>query len=97
MPAQVIQEKNLDEQIEKAEKLLKELEERAKTEYIPPICFYLYYKTIGDKEEAFRRIEKCCKIHDSFLPWMRVHPIDKLRIPNEPKYNTLLSESGLII
>lgn len=30
MPAQVIQEKNLDEQIEKAEKLLKELEERAK-------------------------------------------------------------------
>jgi hypothetical protein len=44
MPAQVIQEKNLAGQIEKAQKLLKELEERANTEYIPPICFYLCYK-----------------------------------------------------
>jgi TolB-like protein/Tfp pilus assembly protein PilF len=84
-------------QLEKAEKLRKELEERAKNEYIPPICFYLYYKTIGDEEEAFRWVEKCCQVHDSFLPWMRVHPIEKLRIPNEAKYHTLLSESGLII
>jgi TolB-like protein/Tfp pilus assembly protein PilF len=82
-------------QIEKAEKLRKELEERAKKEYIPPICFYLYYKTIGDEDQAYLWIEKCCQVHDSFLPWMRVHPIKKLRIPNEAKYNALLSEAGL--
>jgi hypothetical protein len=82
-------------QVEKAEKLHKELEERAKNEYIPPICFYLYYKTIGDEEQAFKWIEKCCQAHDSFLPWMRVHPIDKLRIPKDPRYNALLEGAGI--
>ena len=82
-------------QVEKAKKIRKELEERAKSEYIPPICFYLYYKTIGDENKAFNWFEKCCLVHDSFLPWIRVHPIDKLRIPNDPKYNNLLSASGL--
>jgi TolB-like protein/Tfp pilus assembly protein PilF len=82
---------NMDE----AERLFKELEERSKKEYIPPICFYLYHKTIGDVEMAFEYVKKCCEVHDSFLPWLRVHPIDKLRIPDEPKFNELLKKSGI--
>jgi TolB-like protein/Tfp pilus assembly protein PilF len=82
-------------QVEKAEKLHRELEDRAKNEYIPPICFYLYYKTIGDEDQAFKWIEKCCQVHDSFLPWIRVHPIEKLRIPRNSKYNALLEGAGI--
>ena len=78
-----------------AEKLFRELEERSKKEYIPPICFYLYHKTVGDDDMAFEYMKKCCEVHDSFLPWLRVHPIDKLQIPNESKYNELLERAGL--
>jgi len=78
-----------------AEKLFRELKERSKKEYIAPICFYLYYKTCGDQDQAFEWAKRCCDIHDSFLPWLRVHPIDRLRIPDEPKYNALLKKSGL--
>ena len=82
-------------QIMEAEKLLKELKDRSKEEYIPPICFYLYYKSIGNNDQALNYVKQCCEVHDSFLPWLRVHPIDKLRIPDEPKYNELLESSGL--
>jgi tetratricopeptide (TPR) repeat protein len=82
-------------QIKEAEKLLKELEDRSKKEYIPPICFYLYHKSIGDNDQALNYVKQCCEVHDSFLPWLRVHPIDKLQIPDEPQYNELLERSGL--
>jgi TolB-like protein/class 3 adenylate cyclase/Tfp pilus assembly protein PilF len=81
--------------INEAEKLLKALEEKSQKEYIPPICFYLYYKTIGDNDQALKYVRQCCEVHDSFLPWLRVHPIDKLRIPDDPQYNDILEGSGL--
>jgi len=82
-------------QIKEAEALIKDLEERSEKEYIPPICFYLYYKTIGNNDQALKYVQQCCDVHDSFLPWLRVHPIDKLQIPDEPQYNEILNKSGL--
>jgi len=80
---------------EKAEKLLNSLKQRQKDEYVPSICFYLIHKARDDQDQALEWLERACNEHDSNLPWYRVFPIDKYRIPDEPRFKALLKKAGL--
>ncbi len=80
---------------DEAEKLFESLKKRSRDEYVPPICFFYMHQFRGEKDKAFEWLERACKEHDSWLTWMRVIPIDFLRIPDEPKYQDLLKKYGL--
>jgi TolB-like protein/Tfp pilus assembly protein PilF len=80
---------------DKAEKLFESLEERSKDEYIAPICFYYIHLARGKEEKAFEWLERACEERDSFLLWMRIHPLDSKRIPEKPEYQALFKKYGL--
>jgi TolB-like protein/Tfp pilus assembly protein PilF len=80
---------------EKAEKLINRIQQRAKKEYVPATCFYLYYLIQGDFNQVYSNLEQAIDDHDSFLPWCITIPIDKYQIPGEPRFNELLKKVGL--
>jgi len=79
----------------KADKLFDSLKQRSKDGYIPPMCFCWIYQARGEMDLYYEWLEKACNEHDGFLPWFRVIPIERYRIPDEPKYNELLEKAGL--
>jgi tetratricopeptide (TPR) repeat protein len=82
---------------DQAEKLIDNLKKRSRTEYIQPMCFFGFYNLKGEQDLAFEWLERACKEHDSYLPWVKFLPIDTVRIPDEPRYNALLKKYGLEI
>jgi TolB-like protein/Tfp pilus assembly protein PilF len=80
---------------DQAEKLIDSLKKRSRTEYIQPICFYSFNRFQGEQDLAFEWLEQACKEHDSYILWMKFVPNDILRIPDEPRYNTLMKKYGL--
>ncbi len=80
---------------DQAEKLIDNLKKRSRTEYIQPICFYMFHCTRGEQDLALEWLERACKEHDSFLPWFRFLPNDATRIPDEPRYNALMKKYGI--
>jgi TolB-like protein/Tfp pilus assembly protein PilF len=79
----------------KSEKLLEDLKVRRSTEYVPATCFYMIYKVRGEQDLAFEWLERACDEHDSFLPILRITPVDRIRIPDEPRYKALIKKIGL--
>ncbi len=79
----------------KTEKLFDSLKQRSRNEYVPPIYFYLIHRARGDQDQAFAWLERAFNEHDSFLPWFRVYPIDRYRIPDEPRFKALMKKAGL--
>jgi len=79
----------------KADKLFDSLKQRQRDEYVPPTFFYFIHLARGDQDQAFEWLERAYNEHDSFLPWFRVFPIDRYRIPDEPRFTTLLKKIGL--
>jgi TolB-like protein/Tfp pilus assembly protein PilF len=69
----------------RAGKLLKNLEERSKHEYVPPLCFYFIHRTFGNNEKASFWLEKAYKEHDGFLLYCRIFPDDTYRIPPDKR------------
>lgn len=78
-----------------AERWIAELETLSKTSYVLPSHFYKAYMAKGDEKLAFEWFERAIKDHDSFMPLIRNHPYEILRIPDEPRYKDLLTISGL--
>jgi adenylate cyclase len=81
--------------IEEAEGLINSLEERSENEYAPAFCFSPYYLLTGDHDQAFRWLERAIDEHDGYLPLNVALPIKEYRIPNEPRYATLMGKVGL--
>lgn len=79
----------------KAEQLFDNLMQRSRDEYVPPMFFYLIHKARGELDLAYEWLEQALNEHDSYLPWIRVHPIERYRIPDEPRFNELLKKMGL--
>ena len=54
----------------------------------------LIYAGLGDKELAFRCLEKAYQKHDFFLPWIKVDPwMDPLR--SDARFKSFLRRVGL--
>jgi tetratricopeptide (TPR) repeat protein len=75
---------------DKALKILKELNAISKQQYVPPGAFAWIYVGLGDKDQAFRCLEKALEEHDaSGFPMAKVFPAwDPLR--SDPRYQDLL-------
>jgi len=80
---------------DKVDKLFDTLKKRTRHEYVPPLCFYYIHKVRGENDHAFEWLERACNEHDSFLPWLKIAPIEKHRIPDEPRFKVLLKKAGL--
>lgn len=78
-----------------AERLFDDLKERARHEYIPPICFVYVHLVRGETDQAFEWARKAYEERDGFLVWLRVTPFDSLHLPSEPRIDELMDRLGL--
>ena len=76
----------------KAEQILLELDEMAKTEYVSPSSLASVYLGLGDKTKALDWIEKAAEDRDPFLWWNATQLYDSIR--NEPRFREVLRKTG---
>jgi serine/threonine-protein kinase len=75
-------------------KVLEELNERAKQEYIKPFLFAKIYSALGEKDQAFEWLKKAYDDHDVSLALILTdESIENLR--SDPRYAALLKKMGL--
>jgi tetratricopeptide (TPR) repeat protein len=68
--------------------------ERSKREYVVPSDIADTYALLGDKEQAFRYLDKAYAERDIWLAWIKVeHDYDVLH--SDPRYADLLRRMGL--
>lgn len=79
----------------KADALYQRLAPRIENEYISPALLYLIYKDRGETDLAYQWFEEAVNIQEGWIIWMIVNPFERDRIPNEPRYDTLLRKVGL--
>ncbi len=79
----------------KANELFDIVKQGLKDEYIPPSGLYLLYKVWGEEDLAYEYFERAVNRRDSHLLWLMNDPIEKSRIPDEPRYNLLLNKMGM--
>jgi tetratricopeptide (TPR) repeat protein len=80
---------------EVADRHFDNLKKRANHEYIPPMCFVYIYFALGEADQAFEWVKKASEERDSFLPWLRVTPMDYWQLDLDPRVNELLDRLGL--
>jgi TolB-like protein len=72
-----------------AQKLIDELNEMARHQYLAPSLFVKPYLGLGDKDKALTWLEKGCEEHDQGLRFLKVNWLwDPLR--SEPRFQALL-------
>ena len=80
---------------EAAQKVLDELEESSKKDYVPSCYRAIVYAGLDQKEQAFEWLEKAYQEHDLNLIPLAVDPtLDSLR--EDPRFTRLLQLTGLI-
>jgi predicted Zn-dependent protease len=78
---------------DEAETLLKELQERAASEYILPTCFAEAYASLGNTDEAFSWLEKAYKERNWGMLFLRhAWCWDPLR--SDPRFDDLVQRMG---
>lgn len=78
---------------EKADALLAEIEEMAKTRYVSPYLIGMIYVNLGDAENALARLEKAVEIRDGRVVWLGVDPqFETLR--RNPRFEEILRRTG---
>jgi TolB-like protein len=79
---------------EDALRLLAELKQRRKADYIPPGTFVSAYLGLGDKEQAFYWLEQAYQERSNLLQFVKVHPyFDPIR--SDPRFADLVRRVGL--
>jgi TolB-like protein len=73
---------------------VEELRQAAKNSFVPPFVFAEYYSMLGDKDEAFKRLENAYQERDPKLIELKTNPyLDNLRA--DPRFQELLKRVGL--
>ena len=57
-----------------AEKLLHDLLERSRTQYVPPYGIAVIYAGLGDSDRAIKWLHRASEDHSTWLSWLRVDP-----------------------
>jgi len=71
-----------------------ELEEQSKQRYVPPYWMATLYIGLGEKDQAFRWLEKAYEERSGGLIWLGVDPrMDSLR--SDPRFAALMRRAGL--
>ena len=77
-----------------ARKLLDQLLEQSRQNYIPPYFVAVLAAALGDREKAFQYLEEGRRQRDLYLAWLKVDPaVDSLR--SDARFQTLLRDVGL--
>jgi tetratricopeptide (TPR) repeat protein len=77
-----------------ATRVLAELLELTKQQYVPPFHIATIYAGLGDKDRALAWLEKAYEQHDFWLRLLKVEPsLDSLR--PDPRFQDLLNRMGL--
>jgi TolB-like protein/DNA-binding winged helix-turn-helix (wHTH) protein len=77
----------------KAEGVLRRLEQRSSVSYVPPYDFAQVYAGLGNKDEAFRWLDKAREDRGFGVVWLKVGTdMDTLR--SDPRYDALLRSIG---
>jgi TolB-like protein/tetratricopeptide (TPR) repeat protein len=77
-----------------AERVLKQLQTIAHTQYVPALYFAAVYTGLGDKNQAFHWLDEAYKERDDRLLYLSVDPIaDPLR--SDPRFPELMKRVGL--
>ncbi len=81
-------------QKEEAQKILNDLLELSKRQYVSPYNFALIYIALGDKDQAFDYLDKAFERREDSLVSLKVNPrFDSLR--SDPRFDSLLKRIGL--
>jgi tetratricopeptide (TPR) repeat protein len=80
---------------EDTQKIYNTLTKRSKDEYVSPMCFYTIHKIRGELDLAYGWLERACNEHDSYLIWANISPVERYRIPDDPRFKALLKKAGL--
>jgi eukaryotic-like serine/threonine-protein kinase len=77
-----------------AHKVLHELAELAKREYVPPAAFVDIHLGLGNKDQAFAWLEKAHQERSNYIAHLKVLPeVDPLR--SDPRFDEMLRRIGL--
>jgi hypothetical protein len=77
-----------------ARRILRELEDEAKTRYVPPCLIAALYVGLGDQERAFAWLEKAFQERDVLLMTLNVEShLDPLR--SDRRFQDLVRRVGL--
>lgn len=81
-------------QTDQAQKILNDLKELSKQQYVSPFDFAIIYKGLGDKDQAFEWLNKTFDENPYRLSMLRVNPrFDSLR--SDPRFTDLLRRMKL--
>ena len=78
------------------DRLFKNIKEKAKHEYVPPLFVFWLYKVRGDTDLAYKWLEKACKERDIWLPFGPGNHIEAYRIPYDRRSKELMKKMGFI-
>jgi eukaryotic-like serine/threonine-protein kinase len=77
-----------------ANKILNELAELAKREYVPPAAFVDIHLGLGNRDQAFAWLEKAHQERSNYIAHLKVLPeVDRLR--SDPRFDEMLRRIGL--
>jgi tetratricopeptide (TPR) repeat protein len=80
--------------IEEAQEILDEALERSKRGYFSPHFIGMLYTALGDKDKAFKWLDKAYEEHDPGLYAIKGYPLLK-RLHSDPRFTALLKKMGL--
>lgn len=79
---------------EEAEKMLQQLLELSRTQYVSPVDIAAIYSCLGEKDQAFEWLEKAYRERSNRVEYLKVDPHwDELR--DDPRFANLLQRIGL--
>ena len=80
---------------EAAREIVEKVEQMRKAAYIPASILIPYYLLNKDLDQAFYWLKTACDERDLSLPDLMNTPIVEHRMPDDPRFNALLEETGL--
>jgi hypothetical protein len=79
---------------ERAESIRSQLEQRARTRYVPPMALVYACASFATADTFFSLIDRAPEERDPLLRYLRVHPTIA-RFRSDPRYGALLEKIGL--
>ena len=79
---------------ERAEKLMAEVEEKSKRQFVSPVCFAIYHAAVGNAEKTFEFLEAAFAERDPYLTRIDAEPyFDSYH--TDPRYRELMKKMNL--
>jgi hypothetical protein len=77
-----------------ARRILDDLKKFAEEKYLPPEEIASVYIALGEKDEAFRWLDRACEVHSGALHSIAISPVFR-PIHADPRFAAILKRIGL--